>query len=141
MPILDVSLPANLSRVFDTLTKIAAFDIYEIGELVEQSLKLESLEPINEKFESIGLESKYFINNLGTFFLVLVFYAACVTSFILLWLLSFFNKRYIGKLKARLGEILFWNKLISLVKESFLVVILCALIALTYHYKMDTTGD
>ena len=37
---------------------------------------------MNERFEASRIESKYFINNLGTFYLILVIYLA---SFIL-WL-------------------------------------------------------
>ena len=44
--------------------------MFEIGEYVNNALELLPTDPVNEKFETIGLESLYFINNLGSFFLV-----------------------------------------------------------------------
>lgn len=66
------SIPANAGMVFNTITKLAAYDMLEIGEYVDEVLELLPTDPVNEKFETIGLESLYFINNLGSFFLVVI---------------------------------------------------------------------
>ena len=36
LPLLKSSIPANASMVFGQLTKIAAFDIFEIGDYVDE---------------------------------------------------------------------------------------------------------
>jgi len=46
---------------------------------------------VNEKFESIGMESLYFINNVGSFFLALLF----EVSLIPIWLIILVLGRYI----------------------------------------------
>ena len=46
--------------------QIAAFDIIEIGEPLDNLLDLEPTDPINENFEAVGFESIYLLNNMGT---------------------------------------------------------------------------
>ena len=70
LPLFKSNIPANSGMVFSVINKIAAFDVFEIGEYVDEFLDLLPSEPVNEKFETIGLESLYFINNLGSFFLI-----------------------------------------------------------------------
>ena len=57
LPLLDTSMPPNAGMFFEELTKIAAFDILEIGEyfdfgeFVNDLLDLVPSDPINYKFE------------------------------------------------------------------------------------------
>lgn len=78
LPLLSSSIPPNANMFMSFLTQIAAFDVIEIGEYVEEYLSLDATDPISAKFESIGMESLYFINNVGSFFLVLMFEAILV---------------------------------------------------------------
>lgn len=125
--------------VFEQLTKIAAFDILEIGDFVDEYLYLDPTEPINEKFDTLGLETLYFINNVGSFIFVMVFY--------LLALLVYFILACVGKLSQKakelsmkLGAKLFWNSLITVVFQSFLIVTFCAFILIKYNLNFDTLG-
>ena len=70
---MNVYVPANAGMFFKELTAIAAFDYFETSEFIEDLLDLLPRDPINEKFESIGLESVYFMNNLGTLLLLIIF--------------------------------------------------------------------
>ena len=72
LPLFKSNIPANSGMVFNVINKVAAFDIFEIGEYVDEFLEMLPSEPVNEKFETVGLESYYFINNLGSFFLVVL---------------------------------------------------------------------
>lgn len=103
LPLFDVSFPANSQRVFDSLSNIAAYDIYEIGDHVNQFLDLDPTEPINEKYESIGFESLYFINNLGTFTVTVLLFQAVLTLWVLLWLLnSFIQVPCVNRMKEKI---------------------------------------
>ena len=66
-------MPANTADFFKQLMKIAAFEVLELGPILDEYLGMEPSEPINEYFETMGLESIHFMNNLGTFTLVIVF--------------------------------------------------------------------
>ena len=82
LPLFKSNIPANSGMVFSVINKVAAFDILEIGEYVDEFLEMQPSEPVNEKFETIGLESLYFINNIGSFFLA-VFVDIILVLFIL----------------------------------------------------------
>lgn len=45
LPLLDVNFPANAAGFFQYLTKIAAFDVLEIGDYVDDLLELPIAEP------------------------------------------------------------------------------------------------
>ena len=70
---------------FVRLTNIAAFDFAEVGSvifpgfpeidgLINMALELPPSEPLNERFEASRIESIYFINNLGSFYFILMIY-------------------------------------------------------------------
>ena len=42
---------------------IAAFDLVEIGDWVNEALDIEETEPLSENLNRLGFESLYFINN------------------------------------------------------------------------------
>ena len=101
-------MPANTGMFFGYLQSIAAFDVFEIGEYVDEYLELVPEDPVNEKFETIGMESKYYINNMGSFFLTLVFEVMLIIVYLLL--VPFVNKsKFIRRRAKRLSKKLFWN--------------------------------
>lgn len=140
LPLLHASMPANCGNFFNEISKIAAFDIFEIGEYVDEYFNLDFQNPVNEKFESLGFESVYFINNLGTFvFWLLAYYLASVV-----WLFAksfsiFSDSSY--RLSQYLGGKIFWNTAISTVFESFLVVALVSMISLKHNYDYSHSGQ
>ena len=74
LPLLNTSMPANTGMFFNRVTAIAAFDIYEVGEHFDEwFVNLPPSEPVNEKFETVGMESLYFMNNMGSFIIVILF--------------------------------------------------------------------
>ena len=64
---------------------IAAFDIIETGEVLGEILDLVPEPPVNENFEAIGFESVYFLDNLGSFGLMLATYFVLFIIWVLLW--------------------------------------------------------
>ena len=67
LPLFEVSMPANAGMVFQYLTDVVSFDYYDIEELADEILQLIPTEPVNYKMETIGISTRQFINNLGTF--------------------------------------------------------------------------
>ena len=84
LPLLNVLIPANTGMFFNELTSIAAFDIFETNEFCLDALDLLPKDPINHKFEAMGLETVYFINNQGSFVFVLIFKILQVLLYMLL---------------------------------------------------------
>ena len=93
---------------FGYLQSIAAFDVFEIGEYVDEYLELVPEDPVNEKFETIGMESKYYINNMGSFFLTLIFEVMMIILYLIL--VPFAGKSKCIKRRVKnLNKKLFWN--------------------------------
>ena len=141
LPLIDTFIPANAHMFFSRLTEIAAFDFIEIGEYVQDILELPFTDPVNERFEASGMESTYFINNLGTFYLIILIY--CLV--IIFWLISHLiwkctNLKEFKKIDRKLKAKLFWNGLIVTVIESFIIVALCAFISFYKSFSFQSYG-
>ena len=88
----------------------------------------------------MGIESIFFMNNLGTFTLVLIFNLMLVALWFLLSWPEKCSKR-LRKFKKRLGKHLFWNSWIVAVTESYLVVSLCVGVSLKHSLSFDSYGQ
>lgn len=132
-------MPGNTGNFFAFLTNIAAFDIFDIDEYILEYLDLPSVEPASVKFETIGLESQYFMNNLGTFTVVLIFKLLLIFLWVVLYVPSSCSN-YVRSKRAKLGNKIFWNSWIMVVNESFVIVALCILITLRYNTETDLWG-
>jgi hypothetical protein len=66
MPCFDLQMPANVQIFFNEINQIASFDIINIDPLINRVLNLNETEPINHNFEAIGLQSIFFLNNMGS---------------------------------------------------------------------------
>ena len=133
-------MPANAAEFFKVLTAIAAFDILEIGEYVEEILDLMTKEPVNEKFEAIGFESTYFINNLGSFIFLPIGYVLLILLWITLYPCK--NKSFrLDRCRHKLAGLVSWNRWIVLITESFLVVTICFMIAYKYDFEFAPWGQ
>ena len=134
LPLLEASVPANAGQVFRYLAEIAAFDVVEISEYVDQYLDLVPTAPVNHKLETLGFESRQYINNVGCFFFYITACSAGIACWILFAMASSIIKQAVP-IKRKLNKLLFWNRLIQAVFESFLIVTFSGLIA--YRYKLD----
>ena len=47
LPLLKPGMPANTGMFFNQLASIAAFDIFEMGELIDELLSLMPTDPVN----------------------------------------------------------------------------------------------
>ena len=142
LPLIETQIPANASMFFETLTEVAAFDFIEIGDAANGILALPPTEPVNERFELSRIESQYFVNNLGSFYLVILLNI----FFVIVWCLIKFIRtcccdgKRLEKYGRKLYRKLFWNGSTATVKESYLMVILCGFISINYNFKFTSLG-
>ena len=74
-------MPGNAAVFFGHIMSIAAFDFIEFGDIIHEAFSIEATDPINDRFNSVGFESQYFLNNLGT---IMVFYIIYIIFVIVL---------------------------------------------------------
>ena len=92
IPLFNIILPANASSFYHKLMEIAAFDYYETNELLNDMLNLEPTGPVNINFEMLGLESLYFMNNMGTQILFYLSYFIVAALVLFLMLIARYNQ-------------------------------------------------
>ena len=93
MPLLTVILPANAGMFFAQIMTISAFEVFDTKPYLDSVLHLEPADPINANFEAVGLESIYFLHNLGTLLFAFVFFLVMVILSKLLLLCEEDNSR------------------------------------------------
>lgn len=107
--------------------EIAAFDYYDTTDVVHEVFDAPPTEPIDEDFEALGFESEYLLVNIGS--LVLPWLMQAVFLVILLLIVCCGCKSDLAyKLHRRIFRFIFWGANITLVNESYMVVIVCLLI-------------
>lgn len=136
LPLLHTSTPANAGMVWRVLWKIVSFDLFEVSDTVRDYLEIEIEDPVNERFETLGIESKYFINNMG-----FVFFLLCIlVLLVIIWSL-FVGLSQWSKLanngKEKLSKALFWRPIIVIHYATFLIIILCGLLSFKYKFELE----
>ena len=138
LPLCHTNTPANAGMVWRVLWKIVSFDLLEVSDEVHDYLEIDIMDnPVNERFETLGIESKYFINNMGFIFFILLL----VMLLVILWaIFMWFSdcSKTAKKGKKKLSKVLFWKPIIVLLYATFLIVILCSI--LTFKYKFELEG-
>ena len=88
----------------------------------------------------MGLETVYFISNLGSFVFVLAFK---ILLFIIYVVLVPFQScsECLRKRINKLGKQMFWNSWINVISESFMIITLCGVIAFEYNFEFTTWGQ
>jgi len=129
LPLCKVDLPASAAKFYNTIFQIAAFDIYDLGDIIDSLLDLEETDPLTESFEKIGFESRGFLHNMGT----MIFFYVLYPFLILVHKISmkFRNcSRCCRKTQSKLRGLLYYNWLIATIFESYAIIALCCLIQL-----------
>lgn len=139
MPLMNANMPANTGMFFNELAAIAAFDLFETNEMMTEKLDLLPRDPVDEKFETIGLGTVYFMNNLGTFVFALAFKFLLILIWFALYALSSISF-FLQKCEKRLSASIFWNSWITVITQTFVIVGLCAMIALEHNLELGSPG-
>lgn len=135
MPLFNIKMPANASNFFTQIMSIAAFDFYDFTDVIHDMFSLEPTESFSSNFETIGFESLYFLINMGSIVIFYLIYTAMLC--LVLPLLSI--KKASRKLHKKLGIKLKWNALITLMNESYQIIVVCVLLN-TQVFSSETGG-
>jgi len=138
LPLFDIKAPANAELFFRQLMSVVAFEVYDTGDIVNATLSLEEVNPVNENYNTVGFESVYFINNMGTLFIVFMMYPVMMLLEYLLGLVASRCDIFV-KVHHSFKHFVYWNYLITLVFESYLVIVICCLINFQ-HMSWSETG-
>jgi hypothetical protein len=128
----SAKLPFNALVFFGQLMYLAAFDLYDTNQFWHDSLGLTPTDAHNGKFLQMGFSSLYFLNNMGTLLWLPALYLALLLVNLVSSKMSKVRPesdtwRKVACWSTRCVQ---WNTLITIVKESFLVIILCVFISL-----------
>ena len=138
LPLMKVILPVSASQFFQQINAVAAFEFYDIGDILLETLQLEPTDPLSDGFEKLGFESRYFLNNMGTMILFYVSYPLAVFIWRLLYYFRHCSYR-MHKFMVKYKKILFYEWIIVAIFESYSVVAICCLIAYP-HISFETWG-
>ena len=84
MPLFKTNIPANASMFFAKIMEITAFDIIETADTLDYLLGIQSKSPENENFATLGLESIFVVNNMGTLFIAyMIWLFSAITTIII----------------------------------------------------------
>ena len=73
LPLMDIKLAAISAIMIGKLTKVANFDIIEIGDYWEELFEMPEVEALTENFEAVGMETSFFIYNVGTMVISIIY--------------------------------------------------------------------
>jgi hypothetical protein len=111
--------------------KIAAFDIINTADYLDNWLDQENTSGLNENFDKLGFDSMYFMNNMGTMFLGYIVYGILIILFPLLQCIAVKCPRAAAKYEEwRLS--LFYNMIVAMIIESYSILTLCVLVSLNF---------
>ena len=131
VPLSNVTLPINFSEIMSKIFEIAAFDLVETNDTINQILQIDDTEAFNENFEKLNLQSFYMLNNLGS----LIFFYLTYPALILLYkvLNSFQNSaKCCIKAKNRLKKKIFWGMWLVGILETYAILVLCCGVGLNH---------
>ena len=139
MPLFNSRMPANVGMYFQKLMQIAAFDVIETDSFFNMLLRLPPTNPVNEQFQALGFESVYFINNMGSIFLV---FLSLLILMIVYAILSRYDDRSsrLEKTLRKLESYLFWDSQLQFLLESYMIITVCCMISLKHSLSFSTFG-
>ena len=130
LALLQINMPDNVANFFKSIFSIAAFDFYDTNDVLHEWLEIPPTEPFGDRFEQLGFESKYVLNNMGTmaiFYLVymlLMIIQKCIHS-------GRHTCNCAKNMSRSLRHLLYYNLILTTVFESYSIICICCLIAYT----------
>ena len=128
LPLFNIRMPSNLNVVFKIIMNIAAFDILPTDYIYDLIFKVDQKEPLSTKFEAMGFESLWLIYNLGSLLLISLSIPLLMAFLPALKFFSQYSKRVLSSYK-RLRKFLFWNFQITVITESYTILIIGSFIS------------
>ena len=79
MTLNDIAFPGNAAFYYSYLQKITAFDALPTDDFYDATWNFPHSEPIGAQFGALGFETKYFVKNMGTSYLLLLIVLVCLS--------------------------------------------------------------
>ena len=127
MTLFDVTVPGNVNSFKDFLSEITSFDFFDTNIITELIAYIPEMEAISLNFKNYGFENNLFIPSLKTLFYLLVGHMTLLLPHLLLFLLAKKFKR-IESWRDKLSHYLYFNGTLRIFMESYLDLLLCALL-------------
>ena len=110
--------------------QIASFDILPTDSFFDKYFNIDESEAINENFDAVGLNSTFFLYNIGSMIIAIL-------SLPLLYLVILLMKpfrRFSNKINAwhnKLNRYMVWGHPITIIHESYTMILICSLVNIT----------
>jgi len=128
----NIAFPGNVAFLYSYLLKIASFDFLPTDDIYDWLFEFKSSEPVTEKFGALGYETKYFVKNMGTVFIVGVILAILLVLTLFLYVLNaIFNLSVTDKVANWMYRMVCWNQILRFLIESYMLIALSCCINLT----------
>jgi hypothetical protein len=139
MPLFNIQTPGNAQTFFNVIFAIASFDFIDLDPTINKILHLNSTEPFNDKFDSLGFQRIYLLNNLGSMLLAFILY---FLGILFLLIIDQFagQSEWISKISQKLRNDLFNQHIVGIMIESYSILSVSCLINLNY-LRFGTYGE
>ncbi len=130
----DIKPPATASYFFNILFQIESVDVIPWSDYYDAYLDMEQTKPMSLNLDALGYSNLYFVYNMGSSILPIAFLPV---KFVMWFLFSRYKTiKCFNYLSLKLEKYLFWNGTITVINESFSVVIFSAFISLSAVSKL-----
>ena len=94
MPLFKIDMPANAQMFFGFIMQLASFNILPMQDFYERYLPPPSWdEPLNDRFDVLGFQSTFFLNNMGSMVIGLAMIPLLSCTLLILQPISKFSRR------------------------------------------------
>jgi len=136
--LVDVKIPANAQFFFKGLLKFVKFDVLDfVNPYLRHGLNLAETVELDNNFVQLGYESSYFILNMSTLFLVMIYFALMLIFYAATLCLT--NPKIV-KCRNKMMNGLVWNQVICFITESFMVMAVCTVTNLSQSFIFTSFG-
>ena len=121
LPLIEgVKVSANAVRIIRVFIEIANLELVPSEDINNEILYFPEDDPYNRNFLECGIESRYFIMEMGLPFYVILGYFILVIIYLIFALAQRLLKRKVlGKIVNKVRSYLFWNSIIRLYMEVY----------------------
>ena len=136
---INIQLPPDTQLFFDTCAEFAKMDIFSAEQFYQNNFDFIQTDPLNQKFEQMGFETKTFLINSGSF---MVFFVIIWSKYILKTLgnklaVKYYKYKLMRKLGIMCHKPEYSASLIRLVIQSYIDIMICICLNLVEFLSSD----
>jgi len=128
----NIEYPGNVAFFYSYLLNIAAFDVFPTDDIFDWFFIFKPSEPVTARFGALGYETKYFVKNMGTAFIIGVVFAILLILTLFLYVLNkIVNISVTEKVANWVYRMVCWNPILRFLIESYIFFAISCFINLT----------